>query len=204
MFDLEPAADRFRALLPHAEERIAAPTPCAEFSVGDLLDHVMALTLAFRYAAEKSDEQLTRQPPPEPSASQLDPAWPRLLPERLSALVAAWREPAAWEGTTWAGGLNFPGAEAGLVALDELVLHGWDLARATGRAYACDQAIADAVHAFASAVPDDQDARAGLFGPVVHVPVDAPVFDRALGLAGRDPMWAPPDSWRCSHGRSPS
>ena len=33
--------------------------------------------------------------------------------------------------------------------------------------------------------------RAGLFGPVVKVPDDAPAFDRVLGLAGRDPGWRP-------------
>ncbi|GAA4863827.1 TIGR03086 family metal-binding protein [Saccharopolyspora cebuensis] len=193
MLDLEPAAVRLRALVPDATGRLTAPTPCAGTSVGDLLDHIMALALAFRYAADKTDTEIVKRPPPEPSVSRLDPSWPSLLPERLDALVAAWREPAAWEGTTWAGGQNFPAAEAGAVALDELVLHGWDLAKALGRGYQVDPASAEAVHAFASAVPDDPEARAGLFGPVVPVPADAPLFDRALGLAGRNPAWTPPD-----------
>ncbi len=36
---------------------------------------------------------------------------------------------------TKAGGVDLPGEVAGLVALDELVVHGWDVARATGQAY---------------------------------------------------------------------
>lgn len=191
MLDLGPAADRLRALLPDAESRLSAPTPCAETSVGDLLDHVMSLTLAFRYAADKADVAATRQPPPAASVLHLDPSWPRALPQRLDELVATWREPAAWQGTTWAGGLNLPGAQAGLVALDELVLHGWDLATALGRDYQCDPAAAEALHGFVSAVPDDPEARRGLFGPVVPVPADAPLFDRVLGFAGRDPAWTP-------------
>ena len=53
--------------------------------------------------------------------------------ERLDQLAEAWADPAAWEGLTEAGGLTMPAEVAGTVALDEVVLHGWDLARATGQ-----------------------------------------------------------------------
>ena len=67
------------------------------------------------------------------------------LPRRLDELAAAWREPAAWEGMTEAGGVTMPAAAMGTVALDELVLHGWDLARATGQEFRCDPASTAAV-----------------------------------------------------------
>jgi uncharacterized protein (TIGR03086 family) len=75
----------------------------------------------------------------------------------------------------------------------ELVLHGWDLARATGQPFTCDPASTAAVLAFtsASAQPEQAAGREGPFGPVVDVPEDAPAFDRALGFAGRDPAWTP-------------
>jgi uncharacterized protein (TIGR03086 family) len=72
------------------------------------------------------------------------------------------------------------------------VLHGWDLARATGQDFRCAPADAEAVLGFASQAADDPagPARQGLFGPVV-VPADASTFDRALAMAGREPSWRP-------------
>lgn len=191
MLDLEPAAQRVKALVEGVDDgQLAAPTPCAGTSVGDLLDHLVKLTGAFRRAADKTASQADG-PPPEPSGANLPPDWRELLSRQLDELVAAWREPGAWEGVTSAGGLKLSGSEAGMIGLDELVLHGWDLARATGQPYACDRASAEACYAFTSQVPDDPAARQGLFGPVVSVPADAPLFDRVLGLSGRDPAWTP-------------
>ena len=91
---------------------------------------------------------------------------------------------------TGAGGVDLPGEVAGVVALDELVIHGWDLAKATGQPAGYDGPELDAVHEMV------QQFRAGgiegLFGPLVDVPDDAPLLDRILGLAGRDPDWQPP------------
>jgi uncharacterized protein (TIGR03086 family) len=73
-----------------------------------------------------------------------------------------------------------------------VLLHGWDLARATGQDYQPTEAECDAVLPIVSPsaeIPDGSD-RGDLFGPVVDVPADAPYFDRVLGLAGRDPDWA--------------
>lgn len=75
----------------------------------------------------------------------------------------------------------------------DLAVHGWDLARATGQDYRPDQATTSAVLAFTaeSATPESAEERAGIFGPVVEVPADAPAWHRALGSAGRDPGWLP-------------
>ena len=77
------------------------------------------------------------------------------------------------------------------MALDELVLHGWDVAQATGQAYECELAILEAVYQFVAplAVPGEEAQREGLFGPVIEVPEGAPLLDRVIGLSGRDPAW---------------
>ncbi len=191
--DLDPAAREVIRLLDGVtDDRLAQPTPSVA-TVGALLDHLMGLSLAFTWGARKSDEGAGIQPGAS-SAEQLDPAWRTELPQRLGQLTEAWRDDAAWEGMTTVGGATMPGGEMGVVALDELVLHGWDLARATGQPFHCDDASAAAVLEFtrATAQPEHAASREGLFGPAVDVPEDAPTLDRALGFAGRDPAWTPP------------
>ena len=193
MIDLQPAAGEVARLLAGVpDDALGRPTP-SDIPVAQLLDHLMGLTLAFTMAARKTPPEGGSQPPSS-SADTLDPAWRDELPRRLDELAAAWRDPAAWDGTTEAGGVTMPAAAMGVVALDELVVHGWDLARGTGQDFRCDDASAAAVLEFTSqsAGPEFADQRDGLFGPVVPVPADAPVLDRALGLAGRDPAWTPP------------
>ena len=129
--DLEPASCRLAALLPGVpDSALDAPTPCADTTVAALLDHIMGLAEGLRASARKEPTEA-----PVASAEHLDPRWRELLPPRLDALVAAWREPGAGEGTTTAGGIELPAAEVAAVTLDELVIHGWDLARATGQPY---------------------------------------------------------------------
>ncbi|MDQ3944456.1 MAG: hypothetical protein M3357_04765 [Actinomycetota bacterium] len=95
---------------------------------------------------------------------------------------------------TRAGGFGLPGDVAGLVALDELVVHAWDVARASGQPYDCDPASLEVVHEFVAQFsgPGKEDQRQGLFGPEVHVPDEAPLLDRVIGMAGRDPAWSAP------------
>jgi uncharacterized protein (TIGR03086 family) len=195
MLDLDPAAREVIRLLDGvAADHLTGPTPCAGTSVAALLDHLMGLSLAFTWAARKAPPAQGGGPGPgRPTAAHLDPEWRTVLPRRLGELVEAWRDPAAWDGATEAGGVRMPAERMGVVALDELVLHGWDLARATGQPFQCDSASTAAVLAFTtdSARPENLANREGLFGSVVDVSEDAPAFDRALGFAGRDPAWIP-------------
>jgi uncharacterized protein (TIGR03086 family) len=193
VIDLEPAAREVTRLLDGVrDDQLADPTPCTDCQVAGLLDHLMTLSLAFTWAARKTPAP--GGPPPPAAAERLDPKWRVELPRRLGELVEAWRDPHAWEGMAEAGGVSMPAEQMGVVALDEVVLHGWDLARATGQPFTCAPDHAAAILAFteATARPEQEAARKGLFGPVVPVPEDAPVFDRALGYAGRDPGWTPP------------
>jgi len=185
--DLEPAARRLADLIEAVPEgALERPTPCVAYTVGDLLDHVSGSALAFRAAAAK-------QPLPDgPSgdAANLPGDWRTRLPHDVLGLADAWRDPVAWTGMTAAGGVDLPGEVAGVVALDELVIHGWDLAKAIGQPAVYDgpglEAVFDLVRQFRAGGID------GLFGPEMPIPEDAPLLHRILGVAGRDPDWQPP------------
>src|SRR3954464_760809 len=90
--DLEPAARRVAALLDGVPDTaLDAPTPCADTPVAGLLDHLMGLAEGLRASAAKDPAPGG----PQAAAANLDPDWRTVLPKRLDALVAAWREPAA-------------------------------------------------------------------------------------------------------------
>jgi uncharacterized protein (TIGR03086 family) len=191
--DLRPSAQRLAALVRGVpDETLADPTPCADYSVGDLLDHLNGMCVAFTAAAVKDLGPATSVGP-SADGSRLGDGWRTRIPAQLACLADAWRERDAWGGMTQAGGVDLPGDIAGLVALDEIVVHSWDLARATGQNYDCDPASLDAVHQFVAGLsePGQETLRDEIFGPAVDVPDDAPHLDRVIGLTGRDPAWRP-------------
>ncbi|MFW6597445.1 TIGR03086 family metal-binding protein [Propionibacteriaceae bacterium Y2011] len=192
MLELRPAtttvADLVRGV---ADDDLDRPTPCPEMPVRGLLGHLHGLSVAFADAARKVDGPTTSTPP-DPSRLHLPDDWRTTIPEALAALAEAWAAADAWTGMTQAGGQQMPGEVAGMVALDEVALHGWDLAVATGQAYHVDADTAAAVEQFCDGIGADPAERNGLFGARVPVAGDAPLWDRALGLSGRDPAWQSP------------
>jgi uncharacterized protein (TIGR03086 family) len=188
--DLEPAAHRLGALVAAVpDDALDRPTPCPDYCLGDLLEHVGGFALAFRAAATKTGMEGAQGPSGD--ASRLPPDWRTRIPRDLVAMAEAWRDPEAWTGMTAAGGVDLPGEVAGLVALDELVVHGWDVARASDQPYEAGDAEVEAVRGFVAPMADGPpEERAGLFGPPVPVPDDAPELDKVIGLTGRDPGWS--------------
>ena len=193
LIDLRPAARQLATLVRGVpDDMLGAPTPCPEYSVGDLLDHIGGLAVAFTWAATK---EAFDRPDTAPSgdASRLGADWRERIPAAVEALGEAWRDPEAWTGMTKAGGVDMPGEIGGLVALDEIVIHGWDLAKATGQPFDADEPTLEAVQRFAAMFsgPGTEQQRAGGFGKELEVPADAPLLDRVLGMLGRDANWTP-------------
>jgi len=187
MIDLTPAAERMQALLESVSDtQFVLGTPCPDARVGDLIDHVGTFASRFTSVARKADRG---GPPPRPSAANLEPEWRDRIVGDLRTLAEAWREPAAWDGMTVVGGLEVPCEVAGLVALDELVVHGWDISIATGLEYEPSAADIHAARSFVESFDAPRDGK--LFGPIVSVPTDASPLHQLLGLTGRDPSWTP-------------
>jgi uncharacterized protein (TIGR03086 family) len=184
--NLHPAADHLAGVVAGIrDEQLADPTPCPDCTVGDLLDHVGGLGQAFAACARK-ELSVGAEPPPPSSIANLDPQWRTRIPADLRMLAEAWDDPQAWTGMSRVGGVDVPGEVGGLIALDEIVIHAWDLARATGQPFRAAQGDLQAILPFLQDAPDRSGA---LFGPIVAVADDAPLIDRVIGLAGRDPAW---------------
>ncbi len=186
--DLEPAARQLITLAADVtDDMLQASTPCGDYTVTDLLAHVMRLTIAFRDAAGKKGSPAQDV---EPGRVALDPGWREELPGRLLAMAAAWHSPQAWEGLTKVGGGIMPASVAGQAGLNELVIHGWDLAKGTGQPYRVDETSAQgAVNFLILASAAAEPGQRGPFGPAVETPPGASVLDRAVALSGRDPHW---------------
>jgi uncharacterized protein (TIGR03086 family) len=187
--DLGPAARHLSDLLEHIDDtQLGAQTPCGEITVGDLLDHMNGLAQAFAAAATKDLGPVTSRPP-TPDAANLSANWRVDIPNHTAALTRAWADPAAWEGMTQVGGVDLPGEVAGHIALNEMVLHAWDLARAIGQPYQQDpSSLMTCLASITAMYPaDDLERRKGIFAPPVDVPADAPLLDRVVGFSGRDP-----------------
>ena len=190
--DLEPAARRLADLVAGVPDGLLdAPTPCSDYCLGDLIHHVGGLALAFTAAARKDRGEASDRRS-KGDASQLGSDWRDRIPRDLAALAEAWRDPEAWSGMTRIAGLDLPGEVTGVFALDELVVHGWDVAQASGQPYDCDPVSLEVVHNLVAqfCAPGMDQQRQGLFGPEVTVSEDAPLLDRVIGMTGRDPNWS--------------
>ena len=175
------------------DDQLGDPTPCGGLTVGDLLDHIKSLSFAFAAAALKERSE-DGNAGPAPDAARLGADWRELLPARLERLAAAWAEAEAWSGETVVGGGRMPAEVAGAAVVDELIVHGWEVAVATGQPYpgddpALSEALQTAYTWVDSVVAQNPGGTPGLFGPPLRVAADAPPLDRLLALSGRDPRW---------------
>ncbi|WP_432933361.1 TIGR03086 family metal-binding protein [Microbispora sp. CA-135349] len=156
-------------------EQLGLPTPCAKFDVQDLINHL-------EWAAELFESLAHKGPRIEQGPYAGD------FPERAERALAAWSRPEAWEGTSPAMGL--PMTTLAHMYLVDMVVHGWDLATATGQEYEPDPEAVSRARSFTDKMVE-MGRQHGAFGPPVAVPDDAPPFDRLLGVIGRDPAWRP-------------
>ena len=172
-------------------DQLSAPTPCAEFDVREVVHHLLFWGPSLEGAGRKESV-----PPPAAAESDLDLTtgdWAGDLTALLDRVADAWAPPSAWEGTTRMGGpMEFPAAVIGGMLVGELVVHGWDLARATGQTIELDDNLDGDLLAYLLpevAAGAEQGRQMGIYGPEVAVPADAPTLDRILAMTGRDPAW---------------
>jgi len=162
-------------------DQYAAPTPCADWDVRTLLNHLVAGNTFFAASArgDKADMSVWAHD----HLGHDDPG--TRYDDTAKTALAAWHTPGATDRTAAlpSGG---PGPHYIDMYLLEALLHGWDLATATGQDRSLDDEVVRAVTGtWTGTVPDE--VRGMIFGPVVPAAPDAPALDRLAAYLGRTP-----------------
>lgn len=179
------AAEDARVVAGAADHPLEGPTPCTDWDLRTLLNHTILWTA---YSAERRarDEPL----PDELTSTDFtaQPGYAEAYAAQLDKAVAAWSDPAAWNRELNVMGNPTPSDGVGALLLAEMVLHGWDAARATGQDFHCDGPV---LAAAAQAVADNAELFRQYqgFAAPVELPATASDFDRLLAASGRDPGW---------------
>src|SRR6185437_2924717 len=159
------------------EDQWSAPTPCTDWTVHDLVNHLVGVNLAF--AARLRD-----QVPPELGADHLGDNPAAAYRATSAAVQAGFDQPGAVE-RAYHGPLGTISGAAWLhVRITDLLAHGWDLARATGQPAELPEDLAEQALVFSRAQMATV-SRTGRFGPAQPVADDAPAIDRLVAFLGR-------------------
>ena len=154
-------------------------TPCSEFDVKALLNHMIGgLEMLWDAAAGGS--------PAMPDGDQFGDDPGKVYDERAAKLLDVIKQPGALDKTWTMPFAPMPGQAMASIAFVEHVTHGWDLAKATGQ----DTTIPDDLIAECRSVVEPMEAMwrmDGVCGPAVEVPADASETDKYAGFMGRQP-----------------
>jgi uncharacterized protein (TIGR03086 family) len=163
------------------DEQWAGPTPCAGWSVRDLVAHVVAGNSLFAGALRGG------QPPAAPQGTVMpDAGLLNAYRDSAAELLGAFREPGALDAMVTVPFGTVPGVVALHLRITELLVHGWDLARATGQSAAVPDDLAEQELAFSRSKLADIPPGRRPFGPPQPAAALAPAIDQLAALLGRD------------------
>jgi uncharacterized protein (TIGR03086 family) len=152
--------------------KLDAVTPCDEWDVRTLMNHMLQTQRYFVGSARGEDVA-----PPSGQPPQL------LSDDPVSDFAQAQSETLSTFGED--GVIDKTGPALGIACADAL-LHGWDLAKATGQDATMPEGLPEAAYSMIHGRFTD-DQRTGVFKPEVPVAPDASAQDKLLAYTGRNP-----------------
>ncbi|MCP2334753.1 TIGR03086 family metal-binding protein [Actinomadura rupiterrae] len=181
----ECAAEAARVARNVPADRWDDPTTCADFDLRTLVNHWVLYTshgLEHRARREALPDELVNRD----FTAEAD--WAESYAAQLDRAVAAWADPAVWEGDIDLGEMSVPAASIAGMVIKEMAVHGWDVAASTGQRF---EVSPEAAAFVLSVVEENAEIyrKYDGFADPVEIDASAPVFDRALALSGRDPAW---------------
>jgi len=164
-------------------ERFSDPTPCDDWDVEKLLDHIIGGCLT--YAGAGSSVPVDAMQERGFAAKDHVTAYQ----EAAASALETFRAPGALEGTLSLPWGDTPGATALGLALADSVVHGWDLAVATDQNTEIDEDVAEAIYEMTSSMmaPKGDFPRMTAFKDPIAVDDGASPQARMLAYLGRTP-----------------
>ncbi|OBH21600.1 TIGR03086 family metal-binding protein [Mycolicibacter sinensis] len=154
-------------------DELSNPTPCSEFDVAQLTEHLLgSITLLGGAAGAQFPAREATESPERQVIAAARPA------------LDAWHG-RGLDGTVTIGSNEFPARVAAGILAVEFLVHAWDYATATGRTVQVPEPLAEYVLGLAQAIitPEGR-VRAGFDEPVA-VPDSAPALQRLIAFTGR-------------------
>ena len=164
-------------------DQMSSSTPCTEWNVQALINHnlkvaVFANSVLNGAPGDPGDMFSVAEPIPTEGAEAVFKA--------NTAAVLATAKSMNLESVVHTPFGEMPAAGFLLIPLGDIVIHRWDLSKATGQNTDMDSGLAEACLGFLTQAAEG--ARAGgFFGPEVEVSMTASIQDKLLGMSGRTP-----------------
>jgi uncharacterized protein (TIGR03086 family) len=183
MIDLYDRATAWTAVkVAGAQPSLDASTPCDGWTVRRLIDHLLAGQAMF--AAAPAGGEIAPPPDPPPALTGDDPA--AQYEDARKATIAAYAQPGVMESMLSGG--QMPAMQVLGIAFCDQLIHGWDLARATGQDPTMPVDLAAFAHQLLDGrIGDDSRGPGKNFGPAVAIADDASAQAKLLAYCGRTP-----------------
>jgi uncharacterized protein (TIGR03086 family) len=174
----EAAAQADRVIAAITPDQLGNPTPCADWDVRVLLNHVVTGNLRFV-------SLVAGGPAPDPHQDHLGDDHLAAFRDSVVKISTAFTRHDVLNGRYQTPLGEGPGAQLVTMRFCELTVHAWDLARATGQPTYLDPDLATAALAvFEAALAGSRDGSP--FAAARPVPADAGAADRLAAFTGRE------------------
>ncbi|PXW35935.1 UNVERIFIED_CONTAM: uncharacterized protein (TIGR03086 family) [Williamsia faeni] len=183
---LKPVLADLAVVVADTDGHETAPTPCTELDVAALRNHVAGWLSTFAAGFADPGGRASASGAQVPQVAEQAAEVIRAAADQLDSAVRS----GADQRPLYLGENPMPGDMAMSMILWEYIVHGWDLAVATGQEWnpAPEAAAASATFAPTMLTPDYQGPGKP-FAPRVPTTENASDLERLLGLSGRDPSW---------------
>jgi len=167
------------------DDQRGQPTPCPDYDVAAMIDHIVGWVRVFEAGANGrtlDDDPAQYRAGPDPTGE---------FRAAAAGIVASWRDEGLDRKVAMSSGAEIDGVMAFNMTLMEYLVHGWDLAVATGQPVPYTEAEAAAVLERAEVtLPPEYRGEGMSFGHAVPIAGDAPAVDRLVAFLGREPSFA--------------